>query len=237
MCWLAGASGLLEICHRDGDADWRLSLSAQGGATFQGGRSHSASGEIPGERKDGTRGVVPPRVFTSMTSAEVMRLSLAALEHRSVDSVRSLCHFQNWETVADVLRELRTMEAARCKAKAEAVAGLKEGQELEEGWKLSMWLPAADVMHEFLFELLRAEAPHTIVRLAADIAQLAAPALVDFSPTGEGSPTLDMYLQQLPLPCLSRCAGWSLQLMQDMQGVSRHDIAGIWVAFFSRYRC
>jgi hypothetical protein len=75
------------------------------------------------------------------------------------------------------------------------------------------------VMHEFLFELLRSEAPHTIVKLASDIAKVAAPHLVDFGPSGEGAPTLDMYLQQLPLPCVTRCGGWSLQTLHDMHGV------------------
>ena len=104
-------------------------------------------------------------------------------------------------------------------AKQAAIAGLDEGSMLPGGWRLSMWLPAADVMHEFLFELLRGEAPHAIVKLTADIAKVAAPHLVDFGPTGEGAPTLDMYLQQLPLPCVTRCGGWSLQTLHDMHGV------------------
>ena len=204
LCWLGGASGMLEICLRDPneDAAWRLTLSSQGGAAFcQGSRS------------------MPPREFTSMTGMEVTRLSLEAVEKLSVDCVRALCRFGAWETVEGVMLDLLAAENARMAAKKQATEALAEGDTLPEGWGLSMWLPAADVMHEFLFELLRGEAPHPIVKLAADIAQIAAPHLVDFGPTGEGAPTLDMYLQQLKLPCVSCCGGWSLQTLHDMRGV------------------
>ena len=213
MCWLGGACGMMEVCLRDpgDDAEWRLTLSANGGASFRQG----SAADSP----------QPPREFTSMPGGEVAMLSLKAVELMSVDCVRSLCRFGAWETVEGVLLDLRALEQSRMAAKQEATAALpvdangKPTASLPAGWGLSMWLPAADVMHEFLFELLRGEAPHDIVKLAADIAKVAAPHLVDFGPTGDGAPTLDMYLQQLPLPCVSHCGGWSLQTLHDMHGV------------------
>jgi len=149
LCWLgqdeSHASGMLEICLRDPDesSGWRLSLSSQGGATFRQGASS-----------------MPPREFTSMHGGEVSRLSLAAVEKLSVDCVRALCRFGAWETVEGVMLDLLAAETARKAAKDAATAALDEGAALPEGWGLSMWLPAADVMHEFLLSCYE-ERPRT----------------------------------------------------------------------------
>ena len=179
----------------DEDAAWRLTLSSQGGATLHQGSSSR-----------------PSREFTSMTGSEVTWLSLAAVEQLSVDCVRALCRFGAWETVETCLTCSRPRRRGWLRSKLQPRAWMR-ALYCQKGGGCRCGCPLQMSCTSFCLSCC-VVSPHSIVKLA-EHAQIAAPHL-DFGLTGEGAPTL-LYLQQLKLPCLSRCGG--LQTLHDMRGV------------------